>query len=391
LIITITGIFINPGKQIKYKKSKMNYSSDKRIVATLDAGGTKFIFSAIQGNREIIEPIRYSTDPDNLEKCLTTLKQGFREVINTLPEKPVAISFAFPGPADYTNGIIGDLPNFTSFRGGVALGPMLEAEFGIPVFINNDGSLFAYGEAIAGVLPEINEMLNQYGSIRQFKNLVGVTLGTGFGGGAVVNRELLVGDNGCGGDVWVFRNKKYPNCITEESVSIRAVRRVYSELSGDNNEYTPKDIFDIAEGIKKGNQSAAINSFEELGEMAGDTIAHAITTIDGLVVIGGGLAGAGKYIVPAIVKELNGSISTLDGKSFPRLQAKAYDLNDKDQLSIFLKGSPVEISIPGTTKMIPYESEKKIGIVLSKLGTDIAIAVGAYSFALHSIDKKEIL
>ncbi len=61
----------------------------------------------------------------------------------------MAISFAFPGPADYIHGIIGDLPNFPAFRGGIALGPYLEERFGMPVFINNDGNLFAYGEAIA--------------------------------------------------------------------------------------------------------------------------------------------------------------------------------------------------------------------------------------------------
>jgi glucokinase len=65
----------------------------------------------------------------------------------------VAISFAFPGPSDYPRGIIGDLGNLPCFRGGVALGPMLEDTFEIPVFINNDGDLFAYGEAIGGFLP----------------------------------------------------------------------------------------------------------------------------------------------------------------------------------------------------------------------------------------------
>jgi glucokinase len=49
-------------------------------------------------------------------------------------------------------GIIGDLENLPTFKGGVALGPMLEEIFNIPVFINNDGDLFAYGEAIAGLL-----------------------------------------------------------------------------------------------------------------------------------------------------------------------------------------------------------------------------------------------
>ncbi len=36
----------------------------------------------------------------------------------------------------------------------MALGPFLEYKFGIPVFINNDGDLFAYGEALGGALPE---------------------------------------------------------------------------------------------------------------------------------------------------------------------------------------------------------------------------------------------
>jgi len=40
--------------------------------------------------------------------------------------KASAISFAFPGPADYEKGIIGILPNFPDFRGGVSLGFMLE-------------------------------------------------------------------------------------------------------------------------------------------------------------------------------------------------------------------------------------------------------------------------
>ena len=52
-------------------------------------------------------------------------------------------SFAFPGPADYPAGIIGDLAEYPAFRGGVALGPMLAERFGLPTFINNDGDLFA--------------------------------------------------------------------------------------------------------------------------------------------------------------------------------------------------------------------------------------------------------
>ncbi|GAB3650210.1 hypothetical protein GCM10028791_17090 [Echinicola sediminis] len=366
----------------------MIYNQDKRIVLTLDAGGTNFEFSAIQGNREVVDPIRRKASPDNLEACLNTIKEGFHQVLQQLEDFPVAISFAFPGPADYEHGIISDLPNFPAFRGGVALGPMLEEEFKVPVYINNDGSLFAYGEALAGSLPKINCLLAQNGSPKRFKNLLGITLGTGFGGGAVVDQELLIGDNGTGGDVWVFRNKKYGDCIIEESVSKRAVERVYAELSGDSSGQSPEEIFYIAEGQRNGDQKAAIRAFQELGEMAGDTIAQAITILDGIIVIGGGLIGAAKYIVPAVVKELNSEIHNLEGTKFPRLQAKAYDLTDKEQLTRFLGAKSKEITVPGTHKTIPYIAEKMTGVMVSELGASKAIALGAYAFALHKIDGK---
>lgn len=98
------------------------YEHDERIVMTLDAGGTNFVFSAIKGCVSVVEPVCLPAVPDNLEGCLSALVDGFTKVKESLVEEPVAISFAFPGPADYKHGIIGDLPNFPAFRGGVALG-----------------------------------------------------------------------------------------------------------------------------------------------------------------------------------------------------------------------------------------------------------------------------
>ena len=366
------------------------YRFDNRIVMTLDAGGTNFVFSAMQSNEEIVKSIDLPSHADDLQKCLEVLVEGFTKVKSMLTETPVAISFAFPGPADYVNGIIGDLPNLKAFRGGVALGPFLNEKFNIPVFINNDGDLFAYGEAIAGVLPEINQKLAESGSAKRFKNLLGVTLGTGFGGGIVTNGKLHMGDNGSGGDVWVFRHKKYRNCITEEGVGISAIKRMYGEFSGDTeSDLSPKDIFDIAEGTKAGDRQAAMKTFAEMGEEAGDTIAHAITLVDGLVVIGGGLTGAAKFFMPAMMDELNGTIGKLNGETFPRLQMKAYNLNMEQELNDFLKGDQVLVTIPGTSKMVNYDSAKRIGIAISKLGASKAIALGAYAFALNTLDSDE--
>ena len=367
------------------------FQFDNRIVMTLDAGGTNFVFSAMQANEEIVNAICLPSNADNLEKCLGVLVEGFTKVREVLIEKPVAISFAFPGPADYVNGIIGDLPNLKAFRGGIALGPFLKVKFGIPVFINNDGDLFAYGEAIGGVLPEINNLLAESGSQKRFNNLLGVTFGTGFGAGVVTNGKLHLGDNGSGGDVWVFRHKKYRDWITEEGVGIAAIKRMYANFSGDtNSEISPKDIFDIAEGTKAGNRKAALKAYSEMGEEAGNTIAHAITLIDGLVIIGGGLTGAAKFFMPSLINELNGIIGRMDGDIFPRLQMKAYNLGIKDELKAFLKGNSTLVNVPGTSRMVNYDSAKRIGVAVSKLGASKAIALGAYAFALHKLDLEEL-
>lgn len=361
---------------------------DKRIVMTLDAGGTNFVFSAIRDNEEIVRPITLPAVVDDIELCLQTLLDGFRRVQAALSEKAVAISFAFPGPADYVHGIIGDLPNFPAFRGGVALGPYLQEQFQIPVYINNDGNLFAYGEALAGILPEINRQLEVSGSTKRYKNLIGVTLGTGFGAGVVIDGNLVIGDNGAGGDVWCFRNKKYPECIVEESVSIRAVKRVYHELSDSSDEaQTPKDIYEIAEGIRQGNRLAAIRSFEELGEMAGNALAEMVTMVDGLIVIGGGLSGASTYILPALMREMKESLQMMDGSRFPRLQMDLFNLDDPEGKKVFLRGTHSQIRVPGTNRWVTYDPCKRIGIAISKLGATRAISLGAYQYALNQLDK----
>ena len=85
-----------------------HYKTDQRIVLTLDAGGTNMVFGAMRGGEFIVNPLTLPSNSHDLEQCLSTMVNGFQEIINRLSEKPVAISFAFPGPADYPNGIIGD-------------------------------------------------------------------------------------------------------------------------------------------------------------------------------------------------------------------------------------------------------------------------------------------
>ena len=372
--------------------SQYTHDDDPRIVMTLDAGGTNLKFSAIRGNGLLFAPVHVPTDPHDLTRCLQGIVAGFRQVRERVPEPPVAISFAFPGPADYPAGIIGDkLPNFPAFReaGGVALGPMLEAAFDLPVFINNDGNLFVYGEAIAGFLPYLNGLLEAADNPKRYKNLFGVTLGTGLGGGVVINGRLLIGDNSNGGEAHLLRNVLDATRMAEEGACIRAVRGVYAHETGTaaDDAPEPKAIAEIAEARAEGDATAAREAFRQLGAVAGDALAQGLALIDGVAVIGGGISHAHPLFMPALVEAMNRPYDRPGGGHQNRLIARAFNVGDDVQRQEFLRRQTRDIAVPGTGRRIGYDAQPRTAVGVSRLGTSEAVAVGAYAFALQQLDR----
>lgn len=370
----------------------MNYKTDTRTVMTLDAGGTNFVFSAICGCEEIIEPIHLPSSAHNLDLCLANLRNGFHAVRSKLTEKgitPSAISFAFPGPTDYPNGIVGDLGNLPAFRGGVAVGPMLQEEFKLPVYMNNDGDLYALGEAIAGYLPWINEQLEKAGSPKRFKNLVGFTLGTGFGGGIVRDGELFLGDNSAGAEVYSLSQRYTDKYNIEESISIRAVKRAYADLVGVKFEDapTPKEIYDIGVGAVPGNQEAAVEAFRRMGQALGDALCNVLTLVDGIAVIGGGVSGARSLFVPAMLEETRSTYTDPAGKTYNRMPSKLFYTDDPAELSEFVRGDIREIKVPHSDKRITYDPMARVAVGFSQIGTSRAISIGAYTYAINQLSK----
>jgi glucokinase len=367
----------------------MSATTDPRAVMTLDAGGTNFVFSAIRANQTAVAPFVLPANADNLERSLANITEGFRRVKESLPEPPAAISFAFPGPCDYFSGVVIAPGNLPAYR-DVPLTAILEDTFGLPTFINNDGDLFAYGEAMAGFLPYVNGLLEKAGSPKRYRNLLGFTLGTGFGGGLVRDGQLIIGDNSAAGEVWLLRHKLAREWNAEEGASIRAVRRAYAAATGVPFEQTPqpKDIFAIAEGAAEGNRAAAREAFRLLGEVTGDAIAEAVTLVDGLVVIGGGIAGAHRQFLPAIVAEMNSTYIAPNGDKFGRLIPRAFNLEDPDELAVFLKGEAKDLTVPGSGRHVRFDAMPRVGVGISRLGTSEATAIGAYAYALSQLDRK---
>ncbi len=363
------------------------YTHDDRIVATLDAGGTNLVFGAMRGCEFIADPVTIPSCGDNLDRCMESIVNGFTTIFNLCEEKPTAISFAFPGPANYKEGIVGGyLPNFPAFRDGVALGPFLEEKFGVPVFINNDGDLFAFGEATAGIMPEINSKVAALGGSRVYRNLLGYTFGTGFGIGEVIGGRLNLGNNSCV-ETFCIPSSVDNSIMAEDYVAIRAIVREYARLEPAAPQgLTPKDICDIADGKREGNSEAARESFRIFGAAAGDAMATAVTLTDSLLVIGGGLTGAARHFMPSLLQALRSTVKTINGEQVKRVQMEVFDLDDDEQLGRFALGDARLLKVYGSERTVTYDPMKRTGIAISKLGASKAISIGAYTYAISQLD-----
>ena len=135
--------------------------------------------------------------------------------------------------------------------------------------------------------------------------------------------------------------------------------------------------------------SAAKAAFAELGEIAGDAMATAVTLTDGLIVIGGGITAARKYIMPALLGELRAKMRQLNGDTLDRVQMKVYDLDDESEFAAFARGDLRPLQVYGSDRYVAYDPQKRTGVMISKLGASRAISVGAYAFALSMLDKNE--
>src|SRR5690554_5224967 len=151
-----------------------------KYIIGIDLGGTTIKGGLIEGKKPIKEVTRNTEAEKGGETTLNHLKEVIRQLKTT---KTKAIGIGVPSVVDSNNGIVYHVQNIRDWE-EVHLKSILEKEFDIPVYINNDANCFAMGERI-------------YGLGQNYENFVGITLGTGVGGGIIQKGKLLF-DNNCG-------------------------------------------------------------------------------------------------------------------------------------------------------------------------------------------------
>ncbi|MCI9328255.1 MAG: ROK family glucokinase [Ruminococcus sp.] len=178
----------------------------------------------------------------------------------------------------------------------------LEELTGITSVIGNDANVAALGEMWKG------------GGAGQ-KNMVMITLGTGVGGGVIINGKVITGEHGAGGEVGhLCVNYDEPDtcgcgnhgCLEQYASATGIVRLAKKRLEWDTREtalkkesVTAKDVFDAV----KAGDTVAIDVAEEFGKYLASGLVNLVVIADpAVIVIGGGVSKAGEILIPFIEK-----------------------------------------------------------------------------------------
>lgn len=197
------------------------------------------------------------------------------------------IGVAMPGPFEYDTGISKLQHKFASLYGmnvGEALQEKLKMQ--VPIYFGNDASLFALGEWWAG-------------AAKGFGRVIGVTLGTGLGGGFIAEGKIFYSGSNVpkDGGIW---DLPYLNGIAEDYVSGPALVKNYQSKTG--TKLNPAEIAKEA----RSNNPAAIEGYLELGFHLGEILKPWVETFDAkCIVVGGNISRSWDLFAPKLQEILN--------------------------------------------------------------------------------------
>lgn len=270
----------------------------------VDLGGTTVKMGLFKPNGELVDKWEIPTVKDNGgSKILPDIAAS---ILNKMKEKGIekdnviGVGIGVPGPVD-PNGICNKAVNL-GWEDKIDLEGEMKKLTGLYVKGGNDANVAALGEAWKG-------------GAEGNSDVVVVTLGTGIGGGIIVQGKMLVGANGAGGEIGhihVVDDEEEAcgcsnhGCLEQYGSATGVVRLAKRRLSEDNEpsvlrdtEISAKSVFDA---VKAGDKVAG-EIAERFGEYLGKGLAAVgCVTNPQIFVIGGGVSKAGEMLLPYIQK-----------------------------------------------------------------------------------------
>ena len=255
----------------------------KKVVLSLDVGGSKFIVGLVDFESKIVVSKREEWNTQDGTQIINYLTTKMEQLIaNHCSYEIVAIGITIPGIADVKNGIW-----VNGFLGGIHHFPIVKYFndiFNLPVFIENDANACAYGE-------------KYFGSCKDCENFMYITVSSGVGGALFLNGMLYLGNHGGAGEIGITvmdekgrTNNDGETGLLELYASTSGMAQTYIELGGsniDNGALDGKTIFDLA----RQGDVIATKTVELEGHYLGLAISNANNLLDlQRFVIGGGIS-----------------------------------------------------------------------------------------------------
>lgn len=247
----------------------------------IDLGGTKIECAVLEdsNNHEVLIRKRVPTEAEQgYPHIIDQIKKLVDLVAEEIGEYPTTIGFATPGKLEPDTQVMKNCN--TVCMNDQPMKADIEAALGIPIKMANDANCFAYAEALLGAGKDYPEA----------EVVFGVILGTGVGGGIVVNRKIINGKHGIAGE-WghnILQDDGEPcycgkaGCV-EKVISGPNLERYYEKLSG-----TKKSLKEIVADAETDSHAQA--TIEHLLENYGKAISVITNVLDpDLIIIGGGV------------------------------------------------------------------------------------------------------
>lgn len=271
----------------------------------IDVGGTTIKMGAFDGDGELLEKweIRTRTEdgPEGLLGDICMAMEDYLEVNALKPADAAGIGIGVPGPVNAEGVVLGCVNlGWSEVKLEESLSEMF---YHLPVKAGNDANVAALGEAVKG-------------GARGCQDVLMVTLGTGVGGGVILNGKIVAGSNGAAGEIGhmpVWENKSRCNCgkndclelVASATGIVREAGHVMEETKLDSRlrrmaNFSAKTVLDLAQD----GDEAAVETARRAAKALGLALAcSAVTVNPEVILIGGGVSRTGQWFVDMIAEE----------------------------------------------------------------------------------------
>ncbi|MBM3253215.1 MAG: ROK family protein [Candidatus Omnitrophica bacterium] len=286
-------------------------SLEKTSFIGIDVGATNTKIALISKQAFILSRSNFPTK--FYQDKIALIKKILNEIHKILkPYKPSAkhiggIGIGLPGLIDHSKGIVFSLTNIPGWK-DVPLKRILERRLNLPVFIDNDVNVICLGEYL-------------YGAGKGSRNVIAVSLGTGIGGGIIINGSLYRGASFSAGEIGhIMINENGPRCgcgrfgCLESYVGNYAIIRtakeklkkktskILKELTGGNFKNLTPEYLNLA--ARRGD-SLAIEVWEDVGRYLGIGLSAIVNLLNpDRIVICGGVSKAGNLLLKPVLESL---------------------------------------------------------------------------------------